>query len=180
MRLPSGRRSGITRAHLSDFPRDNGFGCDRLRARVAIIALIPTAIILRNTNAVRTIPHQLINGYIVSTIASKPTKLIGYAIRRQKNTMNARLFFSPKAASFFVRERAVAMLSDVILREDTSVVNIAPAISTPQTALSPNLSATVKTGIDDVIPSAKTTVWSINSIANRHTHISAQDIIISL
>ena len=49
----------------------------------------------------------------------------------------------------------------MIFSADTSVVKIAPAIRTPHIALSPNFSETAKTGIDDVSPSAKTTVCSI-------------------
>lgn len=54
------------------------------------------------TNAVSATPHQLINGYIVSTIASKPTKLIGKAISRHKNTISDLFRGSPREASFFV------------------------------------------------------------------------------
>ena len=54
------------------------------------------------TNTVSATPHQLINGYMVSTIESKPTKLIGNAISRQKNTISDLFRGSPKAASFLV------------------------------------------------------------------------------
>lgn len=53
------------------------------------------------------------------------------------------------------------MESEVIFSADTSVVKIAPAISTPHIALRPNFSETAKTGIDDDSPSAKTTVCNI-------------------
>ncbi|MDE6302108.1 MAG: hypothetical protein K2M36_00775 [Clostridia bacterium] len=42
-----------------------------------IIRLKPPNIMRNSTNAVSATPHQLINGYIVSTTLSKPTKLIG-------------------------------------------------------------------------------------------------------
>ena len=130
------------------------------------------------TVAVSTMPHQLINGYIVSTILSKPTKLMGKAIKRQPKMMSERLLFSP-SVSFFA-SIASAILSEAILSEDTSVVNMAPAISTPHTALRLNFCETAKTGIDECKSSAKTTVCSINSNPNRQTQISAQDKIISL
>ena len=66
------------------------------------------------------------------------------------------------------------MRSEAIFKEDTSVVNMAPAIKTPHTALNPNFSETAKTGIEELIPSAKTTVCNINSNANMHTEISPQ------
>lgn len=72
------------------------------------------------------------------------------------------------------------MRSEVIFKEDTRVVNIAPAISTPHTAFNPNFSETAKTGIVVCNSSAKTTVCNINSNANKQTHISPQDNIISL
>ena len=73
------------------------------------------------------------------------------------------LFWSPETVSVFevcfAREDSVfEMRSDAILSEETSVVNIAPAIKTPHTALRPNFSETAKTGIEELIPSAKTTV----------------------
>ena len=132
------------------------------------------------TNTVSATPHQLINGYIVSTIASKPTKLIGNAISRQKNTTSDLFRGSPREASFFVFCIVRIMLSDRILSEDTSVVNIAPAISIPQTHLRLNFSETAKTGIDVCILSARTTVCSIKSIANRNMQINVQDRKISL
>ena len=71
-------------------------------------------------------------------------------------------------------ESVFEILSDAIFREETSVVNIAPAIKTPHTALSPNFSETAKTGIEELNPSAKTTVCSINNSANIHTDIKPQ------
>lgn len=72
------------------------------------------------------------------------------------------------------------MLSESIFREDTRVVNIAPAISTPHTHLRLNFPETAKTGIEECISSSRTTVWSINSIANRNMQINVQDRKISL
>lgn len=66
------------------------------------------------------------------------------------------------------------------MRADTRVVNIAPAISTPHTALSPNFSETAKTGIEDDIPSAKTTVCNIYNSANMHKDMNPQVSAISL
>lgn len=62
----------------------------------------------------------------------------------------------------------------MIFSADTSVVKIAPAISTPHIALSPNFSETAKTGIDDAKLSAKTTVCNIYSRANINIDIKTQ------
>ena len=94
--------------------------------------------------------------------------------------MSDLLFFAPKAESLLLAPSASEMRSETILSEDTSVVKIAAAMSTPHTAFNPNFSATAKTGIDECIPSAKTTVCSINSIANRQMLINAQDMNICL
>lgn len=75
---------------------------------------------------------------------------------------------------------AARILSETILREETMVVNIAAAISTPHTGFSPNLLATPSTGMDEARPSASTTVCSINSMQNRQAHIMPQDANISL
>lgn len=79
-----------------------------------------------------------------------------------------------------MRENAPEMRSDAILSDETSVVNIAPAIKTPHTAFRLNFSATAKTGIEERKSSAKTTVCNINSNANRNIHMKKQDNKISL
>ncbi|MDE6302109.1 MAG: hypothetical protein K2M36_00780 [Clostridia bacterium] len=58
----------------------------------------------------------------------------------------------------FILNSAELIRSDAILREDTRVVNIAPAIRTPHTAFRLNFAETVRTGIEERISSAKTTV----------------------
>ena len=72
------------------------------------------------------------------------------------------------------------MRSLTILREDTSVVKIAPAIKTPHANLRCNCSEIAKTGIKLSFLSDKTTVWSINNIPNKKTHIIRQLAKISL
>lgn len=89
-------------------------------------------------------------------------------------------FSSPKPDNFFVRERNEDVRSLTILREDTSVVKIAPAIKTPHANFRCNISETAKVGIKLPFVSDKATVWSINNIPNRKTHIIRQLAKISL
>lgn len=89
-------------------------------------------------------------------------------------------FSSPKTHNFFVRERNKDVRSLTILREDTSVVKIAPAIKTPHANFRCNISETAKVGIKLPFVSDKTTVWSINNIPNKKTHIIRQLAKISL
>lgn len=111
---------------------------------------------------------------------SKPKKLKGYAIKRQKNTTNALRFSSPNEASFFVRERNKDVLSLTIFSDETSVVKIAPAIKTPQANLRFNFVETARVGIKLPFVSDKTTVCNINSIPNKNTQIIVQLAKISL
>ncbi len=150
----------------------------RFIAKTALIMHLTHSLIM--TNAVSATPHQLMKGYMVSTMLSKPRKLIGKAIRRQKNTTSdlPSLSFMPTVGRSFT---AVSIMrSESIFNDETSVVNIAPAMSTPHTALSLNCSATAKTGIEECVWSDKTTVCSINRIPNRQTQIREQESRISL
>ncbi len=163
------------------FAEDSFIDFERFFLFIAKAALnMPFTISFRITNAVSATPHQLMKGYIVSTILSKPRKLIGKAIRMQKKTTIdlPSLSLTPIAGRSFT---AVSMMrSESILREETSVVNIAPAMRIPQTTLRLNFSATAKTGIDECNSSDKTTVCNINNIANRQIQMKEHESRISL
>lgn len=93
---------------------------------------------------------------------------------KQKNTTKDLFRSAQRGANFFIFPSDDIMLSDSIFKDETSVVKIAPAMRMPHANFSRNFSDTAKTGIDECISSDKTTVCSINKIANRHMHIKAQ------
>ena len=67
------------------------------------------------------------------------------------------------------------ILSETIFKEETIVVNIAAAMSTPHIGLRRKRSATLSTGMDDLSPSASTTVCNMKSIKKRQAQMRPQE-----